>query len=219
MFLNQLLQKSQEISRISKNQENVDNCCKPYKMKIFKKIIGKRLTKVNYVYNNYQGFENDSEDFDYLAFGGLHIRLSNNKTYCIADYNKTKNDTSAVGIQKIIGKQIDLTDNLIPERITEKWAEYINKKIIGFKFYIKKEDVISYTEIPAKNEFYYESVQLDFENEKSIFYFCGDVDHYNHSLKRYNLISGRDSGVIFFNQKDFNKYKLDNVERIEKYSL
>ncbi len=189
-------------------------------MKEFEEIIGKRLIKVNYTYN-YQGFDNYSEnpksDFEYLPFGGLHIKLSNNQTYCITDYNETINNTDAVGIKKIVGKQTDLTDNFIPKRITEKWINYINQKIIGLKIYIKKENIVSYTEIPSKNEFYYESIQLDFENGKSIYYFCGDVDKYNDKLRRYDLLTGRDCGIIFFNQKNFNRHYHDLFTMNTKY--
>ncbi|WP_064966252.1 hypothetical protein [Tenacibaculum ovolyticum] len=191
-------------------------------MKEFEKIIGKKMIKVNYTYN-YPGFDNYSEnpdsDFEYLPFGGLHIKLSNNETYCIADYNRTTNDTDAVGIKKIIEKQTNLTDKLIPERITKKWAKYFNQKIIGFKVYIKKENIISFTKKTFENELYYESLELNFENGKSIYYFCGDVDYYNESIKRYELLTGRDCGIIFFNKKDFDKYELSKVERIEKYGL
>lgn len=181
-------------------------------------IIGKKLMKVNYTFE-YEGFENYSENskasFEYLPFGGLQIKLSNNQTYCIADYNNTKLDTASVGIKQISEKQTDLTENQIPERISEKWTEYIGEKIIGCKIYINKEKWTNY----SKNEFYQESIQLNFSNGKSIYYLCGDVDYYNESLKRYDLITGRDCGIIFFNEKVFNEYLLDKVERIENYGL
>lgn len=187
------------------------------RMNEFENIIGKKLIKVNYKYK-YEGYEDYSENykanFEYLPFGGLHIKLSNNQAYCIADYNNTKLDTASVGIKRISGKQTDLTESPIPERINEKWAEYIGEEIIGLKIYVNKEKWANYN-----NEFYQESIQLNFNHGKSIYYLCGDVDYYNESLNKYDLITGRDCGIIFFNEKAFNEYLLDKVERIENYGL
>jgi hypothetical protein len=70
------------------------------------------------------------------------------------------------------------------------------------------------------NEFYPESLEIEFDNGKSIFYFCGEVEEYSESKGRYELIGGRDSGLIFFDRASFEKYDLHRVDKIEsEYGL
>jgi hypothetical protein len=59
-------------------------------------------------------------------------------------------------------------------------------------------------------------LEIVFGNGKSVFYFCGDVGEYSESKQRYELLGGRYSGLVFFNQQDFWKYGLEKVKRIEK---
>jgi hypothetical protein len=178
-------------------------------------IIGQKLEIVNYLttldgYDNYSG--DSKADFDYLPIGGLHFRLSNGISYCIADYNTTKLATNGVGLKEIGNKQTDLTKNNISKVIKHKWTNYIGQTIRDILFYIKTEEWTNY----SHNEEYPESLEILFDNGKSVFYFCGDVDEYSETKGRYELLGGRDSGILFFDKETFIKYGLDKVEKIEK---
>lgn len=177
-------------------------------------IIGQKLEIVNYLttLEGYDDYTVDSKaDFDYLPIGGLHFRLSNGITYCIASYNTTNLATNTVGIKKIGSSQTDLTKENIPEITKHRWINYIGRTISDIRFYIKTEEWTNY----RHNEEYPESLEIVFDNGKSVFYFCGDVDKYSEIEGRYELLGGRDSGILFFDKESFIKYGLDKVERVK----
>lgn len=101
-------------------------------------IIGQKLEIVNYLtLEGYEDYSGDSKaDFDYLPIGGLHFRLSNGISYCVADYATTKLATNGVGIKRIDSEQTDLTKKNIPENIKQKWANYIGQTIVDILVYI-----------------------------------------------------------------------------------
>ena len=182
-------------------------------------LIGKGLEKVNYLtsFEGYDDYTNDSKvDFEYLPLGALHFRLFDGKTYCVADYNTTKLGTSGVGIKVLSSDQTDLTQADVSEEINRKWKDYLGQTIRSIRFYIKKEAWTNYNQ----NEEYPESMKIEFDNGRSIFYFCGDVDAYSVSKGRYKLIGGRDAGVVFFDRLTFEKYDLHKTDKIEsEYGL
>ncbi|MGB3848948.1 MAG: hypothetical protein WA958_03190, partial [Tunicatimonas sp.] len=173
-----------------------------------------KLEGVSYL-TSFEGLDDYTDDpetdFDYLPVGALHFRLSNANTYCVADYNTTKLGTSGVGIKVISNDQTNLTQGSTSNKINRKWKNYLGQKIGSIRFYIKKETWTNH----SQNEEYPESVEIKFDNGKSIFYFCGDVDDYSKSKGRYELIGGRDSGIIFFDKTTFERYDLHKIDKIE----
>ena len=191
--------------------------CSPYRAMTPNELIGKKLVAVNYM-TSFEGLDDFSKDpkadFDYLPFGGLHIKLSDEKSYCIADYNTTKLGTAGVGFRLLQSGQTDLTAEKSSGSIQAKWNDKIGQTITGISFYLNKEEWNNF----IKNETYPASLQIDFENGKSVFYFCGDVEGFNDLKGHYELIGGRDSGILFFDKIAFKKYGLDKVHKKENYT-
>ena len=172
---------------------------------------------VNYLIHldGYDDYSNDSKsEFHYLPVGGLQIGLSNGLSYCIADYNTTRLQTSGVGIRIIQDDQRDLTKEPVSEFIQQQWSNLIGQKIIEINLFVQNEEWTNY----RHNEDYTESLELRFNNNMSVFYFCGDIEEYSKSEQRYLLLGGQNSGIIFFDRTTFSKYGLDNVKKIAGYN-
>ena len=153
-------------------------------------------------------FSKDNKaDFDYLPLGGLTMLFEDKTVYCIADYFSTSLGTNGAGIKMLddFKSWPNAKDNF------EKWTTTIGKELKKVTVYWNKET----WDNGMKNEIYPESVQLSFDNH-SVFYFCGDVDDFNSKENRYNLVSGRDVGIIFYSVDSFKKYNLDKVEKVEE---
>jgi hypothetical protein len=176
----------------------------------FSHMIGKKLKAVSFT-TTFEGFEDFSKDnraaFDYLPLGGLNLLFEDNTAYSIANHFHTSLGTDGVGIEKI--EEFKKWPN--SDHLPEKWNNKINKEITLIRIYWNTEDWNG----GMKNEFYPESVEIVFQSE-SVFYFCGDVNDFNILENRYNLLAGRDSGLIFYTWNSFKKHNLHNVKRVEE---
>ncbi len=176
----------------------------------FSNIIGKKLKGV-YFTTGFEGFEDYSKDtradFDYLPLGGLNLLFEDNSTYVIADYFHTSLGTDGVGIRRMDEFKAWSKDEVLPE----KWHDKIGREIRLIRIYWNKEQWNGGME----NEFYPDSIELVFETG-SVFYLCGDVDDFNVPENRYNLLPGRDCGIILYTLDSFKKYKLDNGKKVEE---
>jgi hypothetical protein len=176
----------------------------------FSNIVGKKLKGV-YFMTALEGFEDYSKDtradFDYLPLGGLNLLFEDDSTYVIADYFHTSLGTDGVGIKRMDEFKVWSKDEPLPE----KWRDKIGKRIEVVRIYWNKEQWNG----GMKNEFYPKSIELVFENGP-VFYFCGDVDEFNQSKNRYDLLAGRDCGIILYRSDSFKKYNLDTVEKVEE---
>lgn len=176
----------------------------------FRDIIGKKLKEVSFStsFDGHDDFSKDNKtEFDYLPLGGLTILFEDKSVYCIADYFSTSLGTNGVGVKMLD----DFKSWPNSKDSFEKWTTTIGKELKMVTLYWNTETWNN----GMKNEMYPESVQLTFDSY-SVFYFCGEVDDFNSKENRYNLLSGRDAGIIFYSTDSFKKYNLDKVEKVEE---
>lgn len=176
----------------------------------FRNIIGKKLKAVSFstYFEGHDDYSKDEQaDFDYLPLGSLTMLFEDKSVYCVSDYFSTSLGTNGIGIRKLDDYKFwpNSKDN------SEKWSAVIGKELKIIKLYWNKEAWNN----GMKNEPYPESIELIFDSQ-SIFYFCGDVDAFDIKENRYNLLPGRDTGVIFYSVDSFKKYNLDKVESEEE---
>jgi hypothetical protein len=179
-------------------------------MNEFREILHKKLKEISFstFFEGHSDYSNDEKaDFDYLPLGGLKLLFEDESTYSIADYFSTSLGTEGVGIRKFDEFKRWPDSEIQPK----KWSDKIGKEIKSVRLYWNKEDWTN----GMMNEFYPDSVELLFDNGP-VFYFCGDVDGFNPSLNRYDLLTGRDCGLIFYTVEAFRKYQLDKARRIEE---
>ncbi|GHN00434.1 hypothetical protein WSM22_19230 [Cytophagales bacterium WSM2-2] len=179
-------------------------------MRELRDLLGKKLKAVSFS-TSFEGHKDYSKDervdFDYLPLGGLTLLFEDETIYCVADYFLTSLGTSGVGVKRL--DSFKMWPN--SEDRFEKWDSIIGKELRTIKLYWNEESWNN----GMKNQSYPESIELVFENH-SLFYFCGDVDDYNPAENQYNLLTGRDTGIIFYNVGTFGRYNLNKDKRVEE---
>ncbi|MFZ5554876.1 MAG: hypothetical protein ACOZCO_17330 [Bacteroidota bacterium] len=169
----------------------------------FRQIIGKKIIDI---YLEPLAIDNgiaDTQihsDFIYIGSGAMFIKTEAD-LYIIGSLHSTQLATDYLGIKE--------RNDLLPNSLTwnqtiNELSSFKNKLICGIQLNWNIEKWTNY----GHNEKYLESITISFEKGHSLSIFVGDFES-NEANNEINFLAGHSSIILFTNQDNFKKYKLN----------